>query len=489
MRLSVPINLKRRNMNIRHTFQRLGGLLLALSLYLPATMAQDTLTLARCREMALENNKQMAIAEQNQEKASALVKAYRANFLPKISATGLAYYTGMDNDLQIPVGDVQLFDPTSLDGSIPPAMQPIYEQLLPVLNQFSTVSIPPIGLHVDLNNTYSAGVKAEQPVFMGGKIVSAYKMAKTGRELAELNRHLAEAEVIVQTDEAYWLYVRACEMRKSAESYREVVAELQRVVDNAHEAGMKSQNYVMKVQVKLNEADLQVLRADNGVRLARMNLCHVIGLPLLSEVPLPETFDAPLPHLKPEADVTARPEYALLGKQIELKEQEKNLTRSDFLPNIGVMGAYNYAYGVKLNNEPLFDQGAFSAVISVNIPLFQWGEGANKLRAAKTDIKIMELQREDATEQMQLELMQALNTYEEALLEVQFTAKSLGQAEENLKTSRNHYEAGMETLADYLEAQTMWQKASSDLIDAQASLNLSETRYLKAAGKLPVSTQ
>ena len=236
-------------MNIRHTFQRLGGLLLALSLYLPATIAQDTLTLARCREMALENNKQMAIAEQNQEKASALVKAYRANFLPKISATGLAYYTGMDNDLQIPVGDVQLFDPTSLDGSIPPAMQPIYEQLLPVLNQFSTVSIPPIGLHVDLNNTYSAGVKAEQPVFMGGKNVSAYKMAKTGRELAELNRHLAEAEVIVQTDEAYWLYARACEMRKSAESYREVVAELQRVVDNAHEAGMKSQNDVMKVQV------------------------------------------------------------------------------------------------------------------------------------------------------------------------------------------------------------------------------------------------
>ena len=293
----------------------------------------------------------------------------------------------------------------------------------------------------------------------------------------------------MQTDEAYWLYVRACEMRKSAEPYREVVAELQRVVDNAHEAGMKSQNDVMKVQVKLNEADLQVLRADNGVRLARMNLCHVIGLPLLSEVPLPETFDAPLPRLESEADVTARPEYALLGKQIELKEQEKNLTRSDFLPNIGVMGAYNYAYGVKLNNEPLFDQGAFSAVISVNIPLFQWGEGANKLRAAKTDIKIMELQREDATEQMQLELMQALNTYEEALLEVQFTAKSLGQAEENLKTSRNHYEAGMETLADYLEAQTMWQKASSDLIDAKASLKLSETRYLKAAGKLPVSTQ
>ncbi len=117
-------------------------------------MAQDTLTLARCREMALENNKQMAIAEQNQEKASALVKAYRANFLPKISATGLAYYTGMDNDLQIPVGDVQLFDPTSLDGSIPPGhathLRTVAAGAEPILHGQHTAHRPPCGLEQHL---------------------------------------------------------------------------------------------------------------------------------------------------------------------------------------------------------------------------------------------------------------------------------------------------------------------------------------------------
>ncbi len=89
------------------------------------------------------------------------------------------------------------------------------------------------------------------------------------------------------------------------------------------------------MQVKSSTKPIyKCFRADNGVRLARMNLCHVIGLPLLSEVPLPKPSTRPLPRLESEADVTARPEYALLGKQIELKEQEKNLTRSDFLPNI-----------------------------------------------------------------------------------------------------------------------------------------------------------
>ena len=470
-------------MNTIHIPQWLAAPLLMLGLSLP-TSAQDTLTLARCREMALAHNKQIAIAAQNQDKASALVKAYRANFLPKVSATGLAYYSGTDHNLQVPVGDVQLFDPDQLAAGIPPTLQPIMGQLKPMLDQFATVSIPDLNLALNMNNSYLAGVQAVQPLYMGGKVVAGYKMAKAGKDLSELNRHLTEAEVIVQADEAYWMYVRACELKKSAEKYREVVAELQRVVDNAQAVGLKSQNDAMKVQVKLNEADLQLLRADNGVRLARMNLCHVAGMPLLSEVTLPATFDDNPPLTDTAADITTRPEYAMLGKQIEMKQQERNLTRSDFLPRVGVTGAYRYAYGLRLNDQVMLRDGGFSAMVSVSIPLWQWGEGINKVKAAQTDIKIMQLQREDATEQMQMEALQTLNAYEEARMEVRLTTQSLAQAEENLQTSRHHYEAGMETLADYLEAQTLWQKAACDLINARATLRLSETRYLKAAGRL-----
>ncbi|MDL2309352.1 TolC family protein, partial [Bacteroidales bacterium OttesenSCG-928-C03] len=302
---------------------------------------QETLTLEQCRAMALENNKEIAIAAQNKEMAMTSVKSYRANFLPRISAMGLGYYATGQNDVKIKIDDIQLYDPSSISGYIPPFLS----FLTPYIDQFSSVSVPDMDFNLKLNNTYMAGVFVEQPVFMGGKITTAYKMSKIGNELSTLSQQLTEAEVIVQTDDAYWLYVKATELHKSATKYKEVLDEFYRMIENAWKGGMKSQNDALKVQVKLNEAELQVLQASNGVRLARMNLCHIIGIPLSSDVPLPETFDEALSGINREAGITTRPEYAMLNKQIEFKDRQVKLVRSDFLPNIGVSGGYSYAYG------------------------------------------------------------------------------------------------------------------------------------------------
>ena len=79
----------------------------------------------------------------------------------------------------------------------------------------------------------------------------------------------------------------------------------------------------------------------------------------------------------------------MLCKQVELKRQEQRFIQSDFLPSVGVRGGYNYTYGMKINGRPLFDNGGFSAMIAVSIPLFHWGEGMNKVRAAKAETAMM----------------------------------------------------------------------------------------------------
>lgn len=95
-----------------------------------------------------------------------------------------------------------------------------------------------------------------------------------------------------------------------------------------------------------------------------------------------------------------------------------------------------------------------------------------------------ELQKEDMVQMMQLEEARARFNVEDAAVRVQLTRKSLLQAEENLTVSKNRYEVGMETLTDYMEAQAQWQKAWSDWIDAKTELRMSETRYLRATGRL-----
>lgn len=432
-----------------------------LLLLFPAANAQEGFTLEQCREMALENNKQIGVASYTKKQAEQNVKSYRSNFLPRFYAAGGYLYT--TNSLK---------ETLQLTDYMPPALGGLLGDL------------PGIPLELKFANTWTANVRAEQPLYMGGKITSAYKMSRIGDEIAGLNQHLTEAEVLVQADEAYWTHVKTNELTKSARKYKEVVSELYRVVQNAYNSGMKSQNDVLKVQVKLNEAELQLRQAENGVRLSRMNLCHIIGLPLNSDIILSETLDDATIEVSYTTDITSRPEYSILSKQIELKDQQTKLVRSDFLPNVGVMANYGYTQGLRLNNDRLLDNDGFSAMVSVNIPIYHWGEGKNKIRTAKHEKEIAQLQFEEMSDKMQLELMQALNAYDESILEVQLTTHSLEQAEENLKVSKNQYEAGMETLVNYLEAQTVWQKASSDMINAKASMKCAETSYLKAAGKL-----
>jgi outer membrane protein TolC len=298
--------------------------------------------------------------------------------------------------------------------------------------------------------------------------------------------------VIVLCDEAYWNCVKVKALIESATQYKETLQELHRMVVNAVDEGMTHRKDLLSVQVKMNEAELNLTRAQNGYRLAIMNLNHTIGLPLNNVTKVADSFEKDAAIIIMPAsfgtsnsfDITLRPEYTLLSKQIEMKKQQVNLVRSDFLPNIGVMGMYGYTNGLELNGEKFFDGANFAAMLSVNIPIFNWGEGRSKVKEAKVESLIAQMQLNHSQQEMTLEATQAINELNEAQLEVALSSKSVEQALENMEVGKERYNAGMETLSDYMEAQTMWQNAMSTLISAKASLNLSKTKYLKATGRL-----
>lgn len=449
------------------------------------------LNLQKCREMAVENSKKMQVAAEQQKKAGYDWKSYRANFLPKISGSGLYAYMHKKMNYKIDGGYLPVYQSSDVGQAIPlnsiqlgPDGKPVMgADGLPLFKQYAF--LPDIELALGLRNVYSVGVMLEQPVYMGGKVRSAFKMASIGKEMAELNVHSSRAQVLTESDEAYWQYVRVKEQLKSAEKYLEVVSELVKNVTDAIETGMASQNDLLKAQVKQNEAELLVSKANNGVALSRMNLCRVIGVDLYSQVDVNDSLcaESTLNLLDMENDITARPEYNLLEKQVELKSKEVALTRADFLPQLGVSASYAYGDGISLNGES-DGVASFAAVASLKIPIYHWGEGRNKVKAVKAEQEMARLQQEELSQMMQLEVAKTRFNVEDAAARVKMTEKSLSQAEENLQVSRNRYEVGMETITNYMEAQAQWQKAWSDAIDARAELRLSETYYLKATGKL-----
>ena len=434
------------------------------------TNAQELLTLDQCRQLALDNNKRMAAANKQTQAAHYTMQSYKGNFFPNFIASGTGLYSSANGSFSLPGGNLPTFLPDA-NGQPTPNGGFAY--------------FPGIDLNYKVRTVWMGSLQVEQPIFMGGKILAAYKMATLGKQMAQLNENLTATEVILETDQAYALMVKAQEMNKVAESYHAVLQELMKNVQSAYKHGLKSKNDVLKVQVKLNESELAIRKAENALRLANMNLCHLIGKPLIETLQISDDFPVIEQALETQVnDITARPEYHLLDKQVALAKQQVKLSRSELLPQVGIRGSYDYVHGLKVNEQRLFDNGAFSVMLNVTVPLFHFGERINKVRASKAQLEQVRMEQAELNEKMYLELTQAANNLDEAKLQTALADRSLEQADENRRISKGEYDAGLEPLSDHLEAQALWQQAYETKVDAHFQLYLSYVKYLKAAGKL-----
>lgn len=445
-------------------------ILSACMLFSFSAHSQETLSLKECREMALKYNKEIAASVKQTESARYTAKSYKGNFFPNFTASGTGLYSNADGSYGIAGGNLPTFLPDATGQPVPNG---------------GFAYFPGINLDYKIGWVYMGGVQMEQPLYMGGKIRAAYQMSLLGKEMAQMNETLTTTEVILKTDQAYAMVVKAKEMKTVADTYHAVLAELLKNVESAYKHGLKPQNDVLKVQVKLNESELGIRKAENALRLATMNLCHLIGKPLTSDIRVAEDFPEIEQDLEVQVlDITARPEYGILDKQVAIARQQVKLNRSELLPKVGIRGSYDYVHGLEINDKNFLDNASFSVLLNVSIPLFHFGERSNKVRAAKAKLEQTRLQQQNLNEQMLLELTQAANNLDEAKLESELADRSLLQAEENMRVSKSQYEVGLETLSDHLEAQALWQKAYETKVDAHFQLYLNYVAYLKATGTL-----
>lgn len=439
----------------------------------------DTLTIERCRELALRNNKELHSAGLLLDQTIHRRKSTKALFFPDISLNGFAVYSTGNGAFGVDMTPILGAAGALIDGLHGAGTSSLIAQ------KYGSMLPKELDIDYELGWIYGGHLMLKQPIFMGGKIAAGYRMSKLAVLLGRQNRLKTETEVIEKADQAYATLVKANELRMVALKYRELLTELERNVESAVRHGMRLETDRMKVLVKLNEAELQVRRAENGIRLATMNLCHVIGLPLTEKPAIsfryPVVDDART--LYPD-DVTLRPEYAMLDYQVQIAEQKEKMVRSEMLPQLALLATYGYTNGVQVMDRPLLDSWSFNGGVTLSVPLFHFGERYHKLKVARLQKEQAEMEKEDKVEMMRLELASSANNLDEARLECELAEKSLAQAEKSMELSHKQYLAGTETLSDYLEAQVQWQQAWQTCVDANFRHYLGSVRYLKATGRL-----
>lgn len=352
------------------------------------------------------------------------------------------------------------------------------------------------GMELAMRGTYMAGLTLTQPIYTGGKISAGRQMARLGRQIADQQLRMTRMDVLVDADNAYWSYIAVRRKVRMLESYSTQMDTIYKQTSSAVAAGMAIENDLLRIEAKRTEIEYQLQRARNGADLCRMALCNVIGAPLDTAIePTDTTFNIESPTAM-SLDIARRPEVGLLEKQIDVNMQRIRDARSEMLPTVGLSAGYSYYGNIKLKGfadmgngttvpyTQEFRDGIGIAMLAVKIPIFHWGESRKKLHKARYELDNSQLELQRNMRLMSIEAQQAVQNVEDGYRMIHTAESGLRQAEENLRVMRNRYAAAMSPLTDLLNAQSQWQQAQSNLIEAQTQYMIYRTDYLRATGQL-----
>ena len=178
-------------------------------------------------------------------------------------------------------------------------------------------TIPRYELTEDLRNTFLAGIGLTQPIYMGGRIKQANKMAQIGIEIAKEQQNAEISEVLFNVENTYWTVVSAENKVKIASEYQKLLLKLNQDVTEIKNEGMATKADILKVRVKLNEVNINLAKAENGLNLARMQLCHLIRIPRNSEIILTDVGAGLAPALN---NTIGQPQELPLQSQQQLNQ-------------------------------------------------------------------------------------------------------------------------------------------------------------------------
>ena len=477
--------------------------------------AQQTLTLDSCRAMALRSNRQLAVSHMQQEAATNIRKAARTKYLPHVTVMG--GYEWMSKEVSI----LNNSQKSMLNNLGTNAMQDVSSSLtegvtelvqrgvitpqtamdLAQMMQEKSGDIAQAGntagqritsaFRTDTRNLWAASAMLTQPLFMGGAITALNRMADIQEAAARDGYALKEHALLYEVDEVYWLVVSLKHKQRLAQQFHDLVSMLNSDVEKMIAEGVATKADGLKVSVRLNESEMALTQVDNGLSLARMLLCQKCGLPLDTPLTLAdedaETLamtDNTACDIDAETAISERPETHLLQHAVDLSREATHLARAANLPQVLLTGGY------MVTNPNVYDgytnkfAGAWNIGVMLRIPVWDWFEGVYRVRATKAATAIAQYELAEAKEKMSLQVSQQRFKVDEAGKRLVMAEKNIRSAEENLRCANVGFKEGVMQTTDVIAAQTAWQQAQSQKIDAEIEVRMSQMGLKKALGKM-----
>ncbi|MBR1838755.1 MAG: TolC family protein [Bacteroidaceae bacterium] len=484
-----------------------------LCLIVTVSSAQQLLSLQECRDMALLNNTSLGASRALVTQRVAEHEAARINALPKVQLT--ATYMRLGRELSI-LNDGQKdalnHIGTNLLAPLQERMPQFVEAITPILQRFPDLAtliqnvqggaqqfadaLNAAGSGVvdafrtDTRNIGGAALLLTQPIYMGGKISAYNRLTDYNAQLAAEQLRSDEEELLLNVETAYWQVVSLGAKKRLAEDYLEMLQHLEHDVELMLQNEVATKAQLLTVSVKVDEAQMTLLKVEDGLTLSRMLLCQLCGLPLDSSIQLAdEDLDdvgtiAADPVGTAETAFDQRPEIRQLQLGALMYKEKENIVAADYRPQIALVAGAAFTTPSLYNGFEKRLRGNWAIGVTFSMPIWNWHEGRYKRKAVRAESLITTCRLQDAKERIALQVQQCQFRLTEAHRREALSKHNLERADENIRIANLGHHEQVITTADVLQAHTAWLQAHSEKIDAQVEVRLAQTALRKALGTL-----
>jgi len=398
----------------------------------------ETLDLPRCIAIALKNHPNLKSATGSLKASRSRVSQAQSGYYPQVSAS--SSYSRVH-----PAGS----STTALSGSSN------YDQ-------------------------YQDSLNLNQTIFDFGKTSTQVKVQALSADASQADLENVTSQIIFDVKQAYYGILQS---KQSRDAYAEGVVQYQQHLDQAksfYEVGIKPKFDVTKAEVDLSQARLNLLKAENGLRIAKITLNNAMGVP---DAPSYEVQgitayqDYPIDletALKRGYD--ARPDLASASAKREAAQRSVDLARTGYYPLL----SGNAGYGWSGQAYPLDKEWTVGATL--NFPLFSGFLTKSQVEEARANLEVAKANEEYIRQGIRFDVEQAYYNIKDAREGIVLAEVTVKQAQENRDLAQGRYAAGVGNTIEVTDALVAEINAKTAYINALHFYRLAIANLEKAMG-------
>lgn len=330
------------------------------------------------------------------------------------------------------------------------------------------------------SDEYSGSASLKQNIYDFGKTSTQINIQSLNTNSSRSDLDNVTEQIIFNVSHAYYELLKT---KRNREVAMETVLQFEQHLNQAkgfYEVGIKPKFDVTKAEVDLSNARLNLIKAANALRIARVNLNNAIGVPNAPEYEIEDNLSFQKYEITLEDAIRQanenRPDLksVIAKKDAALSSIER--AKKEYYPVLSGNADYNWS-GERFPLEDGWSVGA-----TLTFPIFSGFLTKYQVEESRSNLNVLKANEESLRQAIILEVQQAYINLQEGKERILTSEIAVKQAEENLELAKGRYEAGVGNPIELTDAMLVYSNAKTNHIQALYDFRVARASLEKAMG-------